>query len=297
MHFPKLLLTMMRMSKIGFVVLMTVLSMNSCTKDDQNDPRALELDIYSLPTVTTKSVTEISQVSAVSGGRVLTDGGTPVTSYGVCWSTLQYPTIEDSKTNDGSGVFNFTSKLTNLSVSTTYYLRAFAKNKNGVAYGGQQKFTTESALAIGVEYAGGIIFYLDASGTHGLVCATSDQSLAAVWGCTNYQVPGAEGSVLGTGNENTNEIINNCLFTGIAAGICSQLVHNGYDDWFLPSKDELKLMYTNLKLTGLANFSNTAYWSSTQMTDVFAWQIAFNSGIVQGASKSTPSAVRAIRAF
>jgi hypothetical protein len=132
---------------------------------------------------------------------------------------------------------------------------------------------------------------------HGLVCAKIDQQADAVWGCANIPVTGADAATLGSGNENTLDIINSCHTTGIAAEVCSDLTLNGYSDWFLPSKDELKMMYTNLYLAHLGNFSSNAYWSSTEMTNVFAWQIAFSSGIVQGANKVTRSSVRAIRAF
>ncbi len=279
------------------VIAVFVISFTSCMKDDQNDPR--ELDFYSgnIPVVSTRTISGITQSSAISGGRIISDGGAPVTSYGVCWSTLQYPTIEDNSTNDGAGSANYTSMVSNLQIGTTYYLRAFAKNKNGIAYGGQQVFTTENALEIGDIHAGGIIFYLDPSGVHGLVCAEVDQSADAIWGCSGDFIPGADGSLLGTGNTNTAEIIDYCHTSEIAALKCAHLVLNGFDDWFLPSKDELKLVYTNLQVPHFATFSNSAYWSSTEMTNVFAWQIAFSSGIVQGASKSTPSAVRAIRAF
>ena len=277
---------------LGFLLVVT-----SCVKDDQNDPRALDLGISNIPVVTTKTVTSITQVNAMCGGRIITDGGSPITSFGVCWSVLQNPTVSDDLTNDGSGIKNYSSTLSNLSVGTTYYARAFAKNKNGVGYGGEQVFTTISALAIGVPYQGGLVFYIDPSGIHGLVSSEVDLDSIAVWGCTNYLVPGADGAVLGSGVVNTVDIINNCHSLGIAAEICAGLNWNGYNDWFLPSKDELKLMYANLHVAHHGNFSNEAYWSSTEMTNVFAWQIGFNSGIVQGASKSTQSHVRAIRAF
>ena len=280
-----------------FLSVLAWLLVASCMKDDQNDPRALDLLTHAAPTVTTKTVTNVTQVSALCGGRVVSDGGSPVIAYGVCWSKLPGPTINDHTTFDGAGVENYTSLVENLEVGTTYYLRAFAKNNFGVGYGGEQMFKTEDMLEIGIKYEGGLIFYLDATGTHGLVCAEEDQSTSCIWGCANVQVNGADGTSLGTGNANTHEILNSCHASGIAAGICVALDQEGYQDWFLPSKDELKLMYNNLHLAHLGNFSNLAYWSSTEMTSVFAWQIAFNSGIVQGASKTTPSAVRAIRAF
>ena len=97
-----------------------------------------------LPTVTTSEVTSITMVSAVSGGEVTFDGNAAVTSRGVCWSTNQNPTIEDSKTTDGEGVGAFTSNITELSQNTTYYVRAYAVNEMGVAYGEEVSFSTTS---------------------------------------------------------------------------------------------------------------------------------------------------------
>ena len=95
-----------------------------------------------LPTVTTADVTEITSESAVSGGEVTSDGGGNVTSRGVCWSTSPNPTIEDSFTTDGNGIGSFVSDLTGLSSSTTYYVRAYATNEAGTAYGLDKEFTT-----------------------------------------------------------------------------------------------------------------------------------------------------------
>ncbi len=95
-----------------------------------------------IPAVTTSEVTDITVSSAVCGGEVTSDGNVAVTSRGVCWSTEQNPTIEDSKTTDGDGVGVFTSNISELSQGTTYYVRAYAVNEMGVAYGEEISFTT-----------------------------------------------------------------------------------------------------------------------------------------------------------
>lgn len=95
-----------------------------------------------MPTLTTTDVAEISQTTAVSGGNISDDGGAAITSRGVCWSTSQNPTINDSKTEDGSGVGSFESNITGLEPNTTYYARAFAKNVAGTSYGQQVTFVT-----------------------------------------------------------------------------------------------------------------------------------------------------------
>ncbi len=99
-----------------------------------------------IPTVTTDTVSNITDSSAVCGGNVTSDGGSPVTARGVCWSTSQNPTINDSYTTDSSGVGNFTSNITGLSIRTTYYVRAYATNAVGTAYGNQVTFTTLATI-------------------------------------------------------------------------------------------------------------------------------------------------------
>jgi uncharacterized protein (TIGR02145 family) len=95
-----------------------------------------------LPTLTTSPISDITGISAVSGGTISGDGGAPVTLRGVCWSTLPNPSITDSHTVDGSATGSFLSNLTGLNLLTTYYVRAYATNVVGTAYGNQESFTT-----------------------------------------------------------------------------------------------------------------------------------------------------------
>ena len=97
------------------------------------------------PSVTTSSISSITETSATCGGNVTSDGGATVTARGVCWNTTGSPTTTDLKTVDGSGIGVFTSQLTNLIASTTYYVRAYATNSVDTEYGEQVSFTTESS--------------------------------------------------------------------------------------------------------------------------------------------------------
>ena len=97
-----------------------------------------------LAIVTTKDITDIHPLSATCGGIVTSDNGFTVTSRGVCWSTVQNPTTDDSHTTNGNGIGEFNSLLENLQNSTTYYVRAYAINANGTAYGENKSFTTTS---------------------------------------------------------------------------------------------------------------------------------------------------------
>ena len=97
------------------------------------------------PVVTTAEVTEIKLFSAVCGGEVISNGESVVVARGVCWSTEQNPTIENSHTTDGVSTGTYTSNLTELNYGTTYYVRAYAINANGItAYGEERVFTTLS---------------------------------------------------------------------------------------------------------------------------------------------------------
>lgn len=99
-----------------------------------------------LSEVATSPVTSITTTSAVTGGTISIDGGTPITERGVCWSTLPNPTINDSVTIDGSGSGNFISTLSGLKTGTIYYVKAYATNSNGTAYGNERQFRTQSSI-------------------------------------------------------------------------------------------------------------------------------------------------------
>ncbi len=97
---------------------------------------------FALPLVTTLPAFEIMVDSALSGGNIISSGFTEITAKGVCWSINQNPTVSDSITNDGSEIGNFTSELKGLLPNTTYYVRAYATNGAGTAYGNQVTFKT-----------------------------------------------------------------------------------------------------------------------------------------------------------
>lgn len=104
--------------------------------------------VLTVPTVTTTAATAVTSSSAVSGGNVTNTGGDAVTARGVCWSTSQNPTITNSHTIDGSGSGAYSSNITGLTASTTYYVRAYATNISGTAYGNQISFTTSAAVTL-----------------------------------------------------------------------------------------------------------------------------------------------------
>jgi len=95
-----------------------------------------------IPTVTTTAASSITSSTAISGGNVTADGGATVTERGICYATTQTPTTANSKVTSGTGTGTFTASMSGLAASTTYYVRAYAINSNGTAYGAQQSFTT-----------------------------------------------------------------------------------------------------------------------------------------------------------
>jgi uncharacterized protein (TIGR02145 family) len=97
-----------------------------------------------LATITTTAIGNITASSASSGGNISSSGGSLVTQRGVCWSTSPNPTTANNVTTNGSGTGSFTSTLTGLTANTTYYVRAYAINSAGTAYGNQLSFTAAS---------------------------------------------------------------------------------------------------------------------------------------------------------
>ncbi|MFO7621613.1 MAG: hypothetical protein R6W81_10175 [Bacteroidales bacterium] len=144
----------LKISVITLLLTGSALFLNSCKKDPVP------------PTVTTANVSSITRTTASSGGNVTADGGAEVTARGVCWNTSENPVVSNSKTSDGTGIGIFTSNLAQLTPGTRYYVRAYATNSAGTAYGNQQTFTTDEILLATVTTAE-ISTYSDISAVSG----------------------------------------------------------------------------------------------------------------------------------
>ena len=155
-----------------------------------------------------------------------------------------------------------------------------------------------TGLAIGdTGPAGGKVFYVtDATGLHGLEAAPVDQSSGAVWGCYATSIAGADGTAVGTGAANTADIVAGCAEANTAAKIADAYALNGYTDWYLPSKDELDLLYQQNTVVG--GFAGDFYWSSSESNSYYAWNQNFSNGNqYYSGYKGNALPVRAVRAF
>jgi hypothetical protein len=239
------------------------------------------------PNVTTSVFFDVKGISAKAGGILTSDGGANTLTRGLCWSTSPDPTTANSYNT------SFTDEMSGLTPNTVYYVRAYATNTAGTSYGEQVSFN--SGYEIGTPLEGGIVFYNDGN-SHGLVCASFDQSPGAFWGCDGT-ILGSFSNLTGGGIGNTNTIIAKCAATGTAARICYDFSYKNYDDWFLPSKDELKLLYLNLFAKKPGNFNGILYWSSSEYGDLHAWLQDFYTGKQYYSSKRLALSVRAVRVF
>jgi hypothetical protein len=254
--------------------------------------------LISSPSIGSLSIADISSTSVECEVAITTSGGAQIISRGVCYNTSPGPTLENNVVVSSSNADIFSVTINKLVPQTTYYIRAFASNSSGITYSNEVTINTPAQIfALGNSYQGGIIFYLDDSGIHGLLAAPNDQNTNVTWGCFGVNLSGADDSFIGTGLQNTQDIIAGCNVTNTAAYYCRNLVLSDYDDWFLPSKDELELMYINLHAFDKGNFSGLSYWSSTEVDANNAWSHHFGTNAQSESGKNSPFAVRAIRAF
>jgi len=257
-----------------------------------------------VPTVNTLPISTYGFSSATLGGAVINSGGKPILSKGLCYSTLPNPNISDFVTSvdTGMGIINYS--VQSLSPGTTYYVRAFAQNANGIAYGSQEVFKTKETVAVGDTFGGGIVGYILQPGDYGfvsgeqhgiIVCNTDFLSTPTGFGWCNQSAssayPSGNLNVLSFdttkttrrimyAQHNTTLILQSCqnIINPSIVRVISEWTYNGYEDWLVPTLDDLYAIKTNTTIINqsLANgyklqTGGQDYFSSTTFgtTNVF----------------------------
>ena len=248
-----------------------------------------------------------------SGTVVYTETQTPTTNAnglvsieiggGSGFNTIDWangPYFIETKTDPAGGT-NYTITGTSQLLSVPYAL--YAANA-GTATGGGN-FTHY----IGEEYGGGVIFHLwkdNAGVEHGLIVALTDQSGSQAWSDVISTEIGASAQSSWNGLSNSNAIVGQAGHTSSAAKLCLDLVSGGQSDWYLPSIQELNMLWNNYytvtralsQISGATQLSNSwYYWSSSELHYNNAWYFAFGGGYAGGYGKDYAISVRAVRAF
>jgi hypothetical protein len=272
----------------------------------------ITIENQALPCVITAEVTSITintnGNSAIVGGEVINQGGSEVTQRGICWSISSNPDLSDNVVSENLGLGSYSFTITGVDLSNTYYVRAFAINQFGTAYGEEVQFT----VGIGAMYefedgTEGIIFYLNQE-LHGLVVSL-DQGYYSWSPRTNVNIAGIPDAYpaptwfnFGLGVSYTTAMINTLGTTyAPAAAWC----RSKGSAWYLPSYGELAKLASvrSLVNVGLSNhegirISESRYWSSSEYNARAAWRYYFGGGGDQtGWNKPTVHYVRAVRMF
>ena len=228
-------------------------------------------------------------------------------------------TVPDDSNSYSSGatvtVMDNTGDLMNIDgITTAYYFDGWntMTDGSGTPYAPGGTFTIGAAdvilYAVWTPFiegdtgpAGGYVFYDQGTYSNAwryLEASLSDTGGSVSWGAVGTDVPGAAGTAIGTGKQNTVDIIDS-LGTGstYAAQLCEGLISGGYDDWFLPSQGELDLVYQNVYLEGVGNFSGNWYYSSSEYTADNMWAQSFYFGTQDNLGKNLGAGVIAVRSF
>lgn len=236
-------------------------------------------------TITTE-VREITLRSAQLIGLISVNRGGAIKQMGFCWNTTGMPTIDDNVMvvptfSDTSSLDHFDHLLTELTAGTTYYVKAFAENNDGVGYGNEISFKTRSLedIKVGSTLQGGLIFYVDSTGEHGLICAPTDIGLTD-WGC-NANITTSQ--KVGSGLSNSLAVDKECPSSAASKCLLYKEIEG---EWYLPSIDEWKLIYNNLVLEGFwTSKGSVDYWTSSQDQTNSAFTMSF-----YGFSSGSPAA-------
>lgn len=311
------------------ILLISVFFVSSCEKDTPPPPPPTKPEVsFTLSTIT-NGVDTIKNTYIFVSGFLADTGRAPITDHGFIISTDTSALISNQSLSSSkitkvslgprSGAGGFSAKISGLIPNTRYSIASFATNIAGTGFATDKlanavdiKFTTK--LSIGDSYAGGKVAYFFVLGDpgyvagqlHGLIAADSDQNTQMSWdNTTTYNMTKAFLKGVGFGKPNTDSIVSKLgiLYANyFAAGLARNYVNGGYNDWYLPSKEELERLQTNKYILGMYQ---SVYWSSTEDDlsatggkAAYAWQVQFSpSNNSYTALKSNKYAIRAVRNF
>ncbi len=224
-----------------------------------------------LPTLTTSAPTSITYTTAVGGGNISSDGGAPITARGVCWSLTPNPTISNNKSVAGiaTGTGTFTSSISGLNINTTYYVKAYATNSSGTAYGEQQVFNSKPYDNLTVTDIDGNLYHTVTIGNQTWMAenlkTTRYRNGDAITNITdNYQWINANaGAYCWYDNDILNGVIYGALYNYFAVNDSRKIAPAG---WHIPSKEEWLTLINFLGGESVAGgkmkTTGTNYWLS-----------------------------------
>ncbi|MBN1499955.1 MAG: DUF1566 domain-containing protein [Spirochaetes bacterium] len=276
------------------------------TKGSESSTRVFNLTVIETPPTDAQAVAEdkaaLAIIYAAGESAAHVKNNITLPSTGTCGTVITWSSSNTAVVSN-TGVVTATSTAVTVTVTATITRGSASDTK---------VFTLTVVLAYNLRDigpAGGLIFYINPNAaadgwTYLEAAPASTEWTGKVWGGYNTLVTGADGTAIGTGKQNTIDIVTQfgasepyASRTDYAAKLCSDLVSGGYDDWFLPSRDELNAMYVNLKSQGVGDFTNYLYCSSSEVDANNAWIQSFSYGNQGYDHKFGNPSVRAVRAF
>jgi hypothetical protein len=259
-----------------------------------------------VPTVNTHPVTTFGHITATVSGSVISNGGASILAKGLCYSKSPNPNITDFVTPTDTGNGNMSYFLNYLDTNTTYYVRAYAQNQNGIGYGSQEVFTTKTTVAVGDTFGGGIVAYILQPGDisyvqgeqHGIIispihpvsqrvdfgtCGTGVNHPAYQLNIMSFDSTKTHVRLM-SGVHNQNLINSTCSNTSSVPYFVENWTYNGFSDWVLPSLDDLYAIKSNQTIINASlatahklKTGGYNYWSSTTFSSLGIFQVSFGS--------------------
>lgn len=254
------------MRNLLFLLTATALLIQGCSKKDT----------YTAPQLADVRVVASGVNTAIVENQVLARNINAIVAAGTCWSSKErQPTLENCEghtTAHPASDGRYTDSLNGLRYNTKYYLRAYATDGTGNSYGTVDSFfTLQTPFPPGTQAKGGIVLSVDSTGMHGLIVAGPQYVVYRPW-ANSFGLIGGTHADFGSGPANTLAIIagsNND--PGTAAAYCHNLQLSGYDDWFLPSYEELYYFRNNMSFGQWLSYGMDMYWCSSEASSTEAY--------------------------